>query len=704
MRVDPFVCLILVSSAPLAWAQAPAASPSPVPSPVPARSEYVEVTATRIPEPPGDVPASIEVITGQELEERGATDLRSALSLATGVDIAPGGDSGPAGSVPEFWGLKEFDAFLLVVDGVPWGGAFNPALTTLDLHDLDRIEVLRGAAPVMYGATSFVGVIQVVHKDAGGAKRRASLSGGSYTSGSGSLSLPFSWAGFSSTFAADGSQTGFKDDRTEYQRGHALWRNSRAIGNGRFRFDFDFNLVDQDPASPTPREGSALSTRVPLDSNQNPDGAFINDRRFTIGTGYDRGAFGGQWATTLSFSRGESHVFRGFLTDLDTTEDNARGIRENIEQTDIYFDTHLSWATSTTLKLVAGLDLLHGDGEAKGADFDYFAPLDGSFAQQVSEPTVLDVGIDDKRNFGGLYGFAEWHPSTSLRLEAGLRLNHTIEEREGEEGEVRPPGEEDAGEITHTRLSGSAGVLWTAWEQGQDRLRLFTNYRNTFKPAAIDFGIEEGGGEEGEGVLDPETAQSVELGARYQGLDGRCELDVSGFLMDFDNLVMATSVNGLPALINGGTQRFKGIETALSFRLTDGWTARATWSLHDARFTDFVQDFDGVPTQLADKRLEMSAHNLVSAGVRRVPPRGVLGLLEVNYVGSRYLNKRNTALAESYASFSAALGWRDTRWEARVSGTNLGDRRDPVSESELGDAQYYRLYPRRFDVSATLRF
>ncbi len=44
---------------------------------------------------------------------------------------------------PALWGLREFDAFLLVVDGVPWGGAFNPALTTLDLTNVERIDVLR---------------------------------------------------------------------------------------------------------------------------------------------------------------------------------------------------------------------------------------------------------------------------------------------------------------------------------------------------------------------------------------------------------------------------------------------------------------------------------------------------------------------------------------------------------------------------------
>src|SRR5256714_6800461 len=145
----------------------------------------VEIVATRIPEAPHAVPVSIEVFRGTDLRARGARSLSDALSLAAGVAIAPGGDAGPASAVPEFWGLREFDAFLLVVDGVPWGGALNPAISSLSLRDVDRIEVLRGPAPVTYGATSFVGVIHVVHSSATTRATYAEVHGGNFGTGGG---------------------------------------------------------------------------------------------------------------------------------------------------------------------------------------------------------------------------------------------------------------------------------------------------------------------------------------------------------------------------------------------------------------------------------------------------------------------------------------------------------------------------------------
>ena len=69
--------------------------------------------------------------------------------------------------------------------------------------------------------------------------------------------------------------------------------------------------------------------------------------------------------------------------------------------------------------------------------------------------------------------------------------------------------------------------------------------------------------------------------------------------------------------------------------------------------------------------------------------------VDVRYTGDRYLNKRNTALADGFTSWSAGLGWRAANWELRLDGENLSDRRDPVAESEMADASYYRLEGRR---------
>jgi len=72
-------------------------------------------------------------------------------------------------------------------------------------------------------------------------------------------------------------------------------------------------------------------------------------------------------------------------------------------------------------------------------------------------------------------------------------------------------------------------------------------------------------------------------------------------------------------------------------------------------------------------------------------------------VGARYLNKRNTALVQDYTTGSAGAGYRFPRWEVRLDVENLTDQRPPVAESEIGDAQYYRLPARTVRVSAALR-
>jgi iron complex outermembrane receptor protein len=661
--------------------------------------EQVEVIATRLPNRPHDVPAPIEVIDGEMVRNLGATTLNDALALATGVVVAPGGDSGPAGSVPEFWGLREFDAFLLVVDDVPWGGAFNPASTTLNLRDVDRIEILRGPAPVTYGATSFVGVIHVVHRDGTAKPIDASVQAGSFGSGSGAISFGLPRvSGWDFRFGVDGERRGFSDERTSLSRGHTLWRGTRSGRDQKMWAMVDLNVLAQHPASPSPLVGTTLA---PIDTNQNPAGAFLNEQKLTAAVGIERpGWHGGRWTMSASFGHSGQDVFRGFLSDAASASNNATGFREQISIFDIYADTHLAWSVRSGLRFIAGSDFLHGNAAANGATFDYFAPLGGTPAT-VSQASGLGLHIEDRREFFGAYSLAEWDATQRLRVTAGLRLNVTFEE--GGDG-AEAVGAGDKG-ITNTRPSGSLGAMFSVWQRDADHVKLYVNYRDTFKPAAVDFGLAQAeDGVDEAGKLKPETAHSYEAGLKVRTLKGHVDLEADAFVMDFANLVTATTVNGLPALVNTGTQRFEGVELSGDARLAPSFMVRGSYSFHDAHFLEYAQVFDGVATMLNDKRLEMSPRHLWSAGILRASSRGPIASVVLNITGSRYLNRRNTVLADGFATVDAGFGYRWRRLEVRIDGRNLRDQRDPVSESELGEAQYYRMTARRVDVTLSARF
>lgn len=208
------------------------------------------VTATRVPEAVDQIPADISVVSGEELRARGSRGLASALALVPGVEAPDGGDAGPSSAVPSFWGLHEFDAFLLVVDGVPWGGAFNPMITTLDQNDVQRIEVLKGSAPVVFGTTAFVGVIHELHYPAGQAANTVDIAYGNHGSARGSASFVLPVIGdYKHSLAIDGESRSFADHRERVADGKLLYRGALDVGVGTFTLDADVTIVrDRSPA------------------------------------------------------------------------------------------------------------------------------------------------------------------------------------------------------------------------------------------------------------------------------------------------------------------------------------------------------------------------------------------------------------------------------------------------------------------------
>ena len=252
---------------------------------------------------------------------------------------------------------------------------------------------------------------------------------------------------------------------------------------------------------------------------------------------------------------------------------------------------------------------------------------------------------------------------------------------------------------SNSRVSGALGTSYRFWQDGRDHVTGYASYRNTFKPAVVDFGPEPNSE-----ILKPEDAQSGELGLRGRSFDGQFEWDVSVFRMNFHNLVVSQNVDGLPGLTNAGNERFKGAEAEVRWHVSDGLSLLGSYAFHDARFADYSQLFGDTLTQLDGKMLELSPQHIGSFGVIYGQEKGLRASLVASYGGSRFLSKRNTSKAGSYNTVDAGIGYAFDRWELRLDGYNMTDRRDPVAESELGEAQFYRLPARSYYLSARFAF
>jgi len=168
----------------------------PVPTPTPAESENAEivVSATRIPIPEKESPASISVITAEDLAQKQIERVADALREVPGLSVVQTGTAGQLTSVFTRGLRSEHTQVLL--DGIPINqglqGAFNFADMTVD--DIDRIEIVRGPQSTLYGPRAMAGVIQIFTKQGNGPPGvEVSAEGGSYGTFRESLESSGSW-------------------------------------------------------------------------------------------------------------------------------------------------------------------------------------------------------------------------------------------------------------------------------------------------------------------------------------------------------------------------------------------------------------------------------------------------------------------------------------------------------------------------------
>lgn len=134
--------------------------------------DIMVVTASAIEQRIKDAPASISVITSQELQQnigKSSTDLADILSRVTGVSKAIGTD---VSSGIQIRGMPAAYT-LLLVDGKRIGSSngikstqqnYFDDINWLPVESIERIEVVRGPMSALYGSDAMGGVVNIITK------------------------------------------------------------------------------------------------------------------------------------------------------------------------------------------------------------------------------------------------------------------------------------------------------------------------------------------------------------------------------------------------------------------------------------------------------------------------------------------------------------------------------------------------------------
>jgi outer membrane cobalamin receptor len=148
------------------------------------------VTATRIEWPVDKTASFITVIPRREIERRHAESVGDLLRSVAGLTVVQSGSAGKASSI--FMRGASSNHVLVMLDGVPLNdpttGAFD--FSELAPDNIERIEIVAGPHGILYGSAAIGGVVNII-TGAGSdePKRSVSLSGGSFRSADGSVSL-----------------------------------------------------------------------------------------------------------------------------------------------------------------------------------------------------------------------------------------------------------------------------------------------------------------------------------------------------------------------------------------------------------------------------------------------------------------------------------------------------------------------------------
>jgi len=581
-RLAHAICAVIaLEAAPFAVADTTSHSTAAEPA-----LQAVTVTATRRAETLQSVPVAVTVVDGEQLERdnrNGVAALAQQIPTLNFLTNASNKDTAlfirGVGTISTSPGVEPTVA--TVIDGVVYG---RPGQATLDLLDLERVEVLRGPQGTLFGKNASAGVLNIVTK-APEEAFHGYIDQSWYTGnesrtrfGIGGALVPGVLKG--SLTALVSSYDGNVDNKANGQEVNGY--NHRGV-RGKLAFtptdDLTFTLAadymtaHDDAANGvisqvlTPAFGSALAPVSASSHNRN----IVSDYRSHVEDTNKGVSAQADWAlgdytlTSISAWRGWDNTQWQDGDRLATVSTAFPGTEDKGDLTYNQYSQELRLASpkGQFAEYVAGLYYMH-------------AKDDETYRRTLVTTTADQQGVaayGTTSDSVAAFGESTLHFTPRLRGIVGLRFTHdylAYDHRRTSTSATTvsgiQPGTASSGSVDEDGWSGRLGVQYDL----TDQVMTYLTYSRGYKGPAYNvfFNMQPRDTD----ALKPETSNTWELGIKASAWNDRVTANAALFHSDYDNYqanfydTVASQV--VTRLINAGSVTTQGVELDLALQAT----------------------------------------------------------------------------------------------------------------------------------------
>jgi len=632
-------------------------------SPAPTRLEPVVVTPTRLEQQAGDAPASVTVISREDVRQSASQTVDDLLRQVPGFSLFRRTSSVVGHPTTQGLSLRGIgpsgtSRALVLLDGVPINDPFGGWVywNRIPLQSIEQIEVVHGGGSSVWGNGALGGVVHILTRRP---VERAALfetSYGSYDTRNFDLLLTEAKGPLRLSLDGNYFDTGGYPIVKESRRGaidiDATSRHSTFNGRVELVDSPDLSLFasgnyfDEDRGNGTP-----------LQFNRTGAGAFATGGRLRAGD------FGELAAAVY----GHFQEFRStFSTQAADRNSETLALDQTVPSTSA--GGYLQWSRRFGSHLVAsGGDIRWVDGETQEKVY-----VSGAFAR-----TRIAGG---EQLIGGVFLQDVYTPHPAWELVGGIRGDYW-ESYHGTRRDTPPPAgsgipaSQTFSDIDRILASPRIAALFHATSSTDVRASAYQGFRvPTLNELYRVFRVRNDVTVANE-HLRPERLTGGELGVQQRW--GPLEARVTAFWNEVRDLVanvtLATPLPDCPAGTtcrqrqNLDLSRIRGFESELELRLTREWRFVASYLFSDARVVEAPQQ----PTLEGNRLAQVPEHN-ATLGVRYTHPAIATVSATARYVGGQFEDDLNTLPLGSHVVLDLFVSRALARWaEVFVGVENL---------------------------------